>query len=248
MKRIDEYVNGIYAHVDGKEAEELKEEMKLHLLEAVEELKAEGKSEEEAVSIALERFGDEKQITKGLFSLFKTHNNLIKNLFRISMISLVLSIVILLGLFWTEQNSKNKYQRLEQIVSSISEMMVDGEISDEKNNKILSLVKESKDVAYFGLYKNPNPSKPLPLEKEAWDMVIQHGNAIVKESPDYSLIRKKDVDEAWFFEVSFKKPISLDNLYFIPFSLFIVCVILGFTSLFLKINSNRKILTLLLKE
>ncbi|WP_276316373.1 permease prefix domain 1-containing protein, partial [Paenibacillus artemisiicola] len=46
MKRIEEFITSVYAHVKDKEANELKTEMRTHLLEAVEELKAEGKSEE----------------------------------------------------------------------------------------------------------------------------------------------------------------------------------------------------------
>ena len=51
MKQIDEFVNSVYQHVGGnkKEIQELKAEMKSHLLEAVHELKTEGKSEQEAI-------------------------------------------------------------------------------------------------------------------------------------------------------------------------------------------------------
>jgi hypothetical protein len=60
--------------------------------------KAEGKSEEQAVSIALERFGDEKQLTRGLFHLFKAQSKIVKNLFRISLISFVVGLVFLISL------------------------------------------------------------------------------------------------------------------------------------------------------
>ena len=39
MKQIDEFVNSVYAHVDGKEAKELKQEMRSHLVETVERVK-----------------------------------------------------------------------------------------------------------------------------------------------------------------------------------------------------------------
>ncbi|WP_185807831.1 hypothetical protein [Lysinibacillus telephonicus] len=43
MKKIESYVDGVYSSVGGnkKEIEELKAEMKSHLIEAVHELKAE---------------------------------------------------------------------------------------------------------------------------------------------------------------------------------------------------------------
>ena len=68
MKRIEEYINNMFQRVDGDKAEieALKAEMRTHLLEAILELKAEGMSEEAAINTALERFGEEKQLTGAL--------------------------------------------------------------------------------------------------------------------------------------------------------------------------------------
>ncbi|WP_423251548.1 permease prefix domain 1-containing protein, partial [Priestia megaterium] len=52
MKKINQFVDSIYSDVSGKEAEEMKEEMRTHLIETVEDLKLEGKSEKEAIEIA----------------------------------------------------------------------------------------------------------------------------------------------------------------------------------------------------
>jgi cytochrome c-type biogenesis protein CcmH/NrfF len=59
MKQIEAFVDSVYQNVGGneKEIQELKAEMKNHLLEAVDELKKEGKSEQEAIDIAIDRFG-----------------------------------------------------------------------------------------------------------------------------------------------------------------------------------------------
>ena len=64
MKQIEDFVDSVYHGVGGneKEIQELKAEMKGHLLEAVHELKKEGKSEQEAINIAIERFGGEKEM------------------------------------------------------------------------------------------------------------------------------------------------------------------------------------------
>ena len=60
MKKIEEFVNSIYRNVDGNKDEinELKQEMRMHLLESVHDLKQEGKSEEQAIRIAIENFGE----------------------------------------------------------------------------------------------------------------------------------------------------------------------------------------------
>lgn len=62
MKKVEDYVNNLYTGVDPKDPEikELKEEMKVHLIESVKELQREGYSEEEAMELAIERFGGEK--------------------------------------------------------------------------------------------------------------------------------------------------------------------------------------------
>lgn len=72
MVSINEFVDSLYKGVNGneKEIKDFKEEMKAHLIETVNELKNEGKTEEESLKIAYERFGDSKAINNGLFKLF----------------------------------------------------------------------------------------------------------------------------------------------------------------------------------
>jgi len=82
MKSIEEFVDSLYKGVDGKpkEISDFKEEMKSHLIETVNELKSEGKTEEESLEIAFKRFGDSGVITNGLFKLFHRQRSLL-NLF-----------------------------------------------------------------------------------------------------------------------------------------------------------------------
>ena len=53
MKEIDEFVNNIFNNFDNKETSDLKEEIQSHLIEAVTELKSEGKTENEAIIMRL---------------------------------------------------------------------------------------------------------------------------------------------------------------------------------------------------
>lgn len=64
MREIDNYIDSLYKNIDGisKENKEIKETMRTHLIESVEELKLEGFSEKESVKIALERFGEINEI------------------------------------------------------------------------------------------------------------------------------------------------------------------------------------------
>ncbi|WP_051560384.1 permease prefix domain 1-containing protein [Clostridium beijerinckii] len=72
MKSIDQFVDSLYKGVDGnlEEISGFKEEMKAHLIETVKELKKEGRTEEESLRIAYERFGEIKIINTGLLNLF----------------------------------------------------------------------------------------------------------------------------------------------------------------------------------
>ena len=64
MRDIDNYIDSLYKNIDGisKENKEIKETMRTHLIESVEELKLEGFSEKESIKIALERFGEINEI------------------------------------------------------------------------------------------------------------------------------------------------------------------------------------------
>ncbi|RBP04245.1 permease prefix domain 1-containing protein [Rossellomorea aquimaris] len=250
MKKIDEFVNSIYAHVSGEDAKELKQEMRSHLVEAVEELKAEGKSETEAIDITISRFGDEKQITRGVFSLFKTQTNVIKNLFRTSMVALILGLIMLIGLIWTEHNNQNRLQTIDQTVNSVFGIMADGTFSEEKINEINSLVDATKEIEYFALYENPEPGKGASKQEmvQNWDVAVESGDSSIKGSTEYVWIDIKDPYENYYMVAGYHKISPLNNnLYAVPIGLFIAFAVLGLTSLFLKINTNRKVLNAFIK-
>src|SRR5687768_7706663 len=97
MKKIEEYVNSIYRNVDGNKEEinELKQEMHSHLLEAVHDLKQKGKSEEEAIQIAIENFGGKKQIVKGLSEFFNVQKRFARYVLLFSLISFIIGAFFL---------------------------------------------------------------------------------------------------------------------------------------------------------
>ncbi|OZM58641.1 hypothetical protein CIB95_03475 [Lottiidibacillus patelloidae] len=250
MKQVNEFVDYIYADVNEKDATDLKEEMRVHLMESIAELQAEGKSEQEAIHIAFERFGDKKQITRGLFSLFKIHNNLILNIFKASILSLIIGITTLLGLIWTENNFENNFERIDQAARNVSQIMEDSNFSDEKKSQILSMVEGIKEIESFALYFNPTPSIATPKKeiKDKWETAIEYGDlSSSKNNSKSGLIIEKDPYEAYYFELTYKKGFQVDKLYSIPFGFLVVFILLGLTSFFIKINANRKMLNALLK-
>ena len=96
MKQIEEYVNKVYRNMKGnkKDIQDLKNEMKSHLLESIHELKLEGKSEEEAVAIAIERFGKENELRSIIRQVLQTQKTFGEKLLYAGLGIFLLSIII----------------------------------------------------------------------------------------------------------------------------------------------------------
>ena len=118
MKRIDKYVNSIYKDVvgDKQEIEDLRQEMRSHLIEAVEELKANGKTEEEAIRIAIDNFGGKSQIVKGLSEFFKVQKKFSNFVLSFALIFFIFGTITLVT-SWFEAN--HFYKKGEQLFMTI---------------------------------------------------------------------------------------------------------------------------------
>lgn len=145
MKRIEEFINSVYARVDdGQEAMELKTEMRTHLLDAVEELKAEGKSEQDAISIALERFGDERMLSGRITEYFMVPRIFSVNLLRIAIIFAIAGLLIASLFAFNEFRQNNELERVMQGI--LSELNTDQEISEADKIKIVEFAQSSPDI------------------------------------------------------------------------------------------------------
>lgn len=90
MEKVDKYINSIYRNlkVDSTELNDLKSEMRSHLGEAIKELKEEGYSEDESITIALEKFGDKVNLEGELTQVFNIKK-------QIPIVSILLSVSII---------------------------------------------------------------------------------------------------------------------------------------------------------
>jgi len=97
VKQIEKFVHSIYRNIDGdkEEISDLKEEMYLHLIESVKTLQSQGKTEDEAVRIAIEQFGGRRLIMKELSHFFSTQKQLAHVVLAISLISFIVGIILL---------------------------------------------------------------------------------------------------------------------------------------------------------
>jgi cytochrome c-type biogenesis protein CcmH/NrfF len=248
MKQIDEFVNSIYADVSGKEAKEMKEEMRSHLVESVEELKAEGKSEQEAISFAISRFGDEKQITKGLFGIFKAQNKVVKNLFRVALICLVIGLGILIGLIVRDKTIDIEVTTINSTARTIIDNLGDTEPSKAEREQIISTLQEVTNgkLENYILFKKPEGS-PEQIEEKDYPEVYSKMEQMVKFGETHKWKMRLE-NRNWHSEIGFKENTSYGTLYAIPIGLLIVFAILALTAFVLKIKSYRKILNAFLSE
>lgn len=114
MKLVDEYLDKLYKNDNNKIILELKQEMREHLIESVNELKMQGLSEEEACKKAIERFDDGAQMQQELHSIIKefslsldTHKSKIKGIRRMLCFISIITFFIS-GLTWYYNNSLQK--------------------------------------------------------------------------------------------------------------------------------------------
>ena len=152
MKQIEAFVNSVYQNVGGNKSEinELKAEMQSHLLEAVHELKTEGKSEQEAIEIAIERFGGEKEMRSVIGQLFKAQKTFAKWVLYIAIALLLISTFIFTIVMPIE---KSKVNQSNQVASQILNSLGDNEeIPTQLETDIQKIVNNSERITGISIY------------------------------------------------------------------------------------------------
>ncbi|THE09503.1 hypothetical protein E1I69_22065 [Bacillus timonensis] len=161
MKQLEVYVDELYKNASGnkKEIQDLKAEMKSHLLEAVYELKAEGKSEQKAVQIAIERFGKESEMRSVISELFRTQKVFSKVLLYIGIAILLLSATVF-GYFLNIGNERTMEQ--SEIAYAIGNMIEsDPEVSESTEEKIEISLNDASYIKKMNVYLNEDRDNPV---------------------------------------------------------------------------------------
>lgn len=217
MKQIEQFVNSIYAHLSGKEAKELKQEMRSHLLETVEELKAEGKSEQEAISIALDRFGDEKQITRGLLTMFQSQKKFAKWLLRSAVIFLLVGLVVSVSLFMRDKTYSETLDLMDNLVQSYQ---TKGEFTSEDELALQDMVERNSkwfdNISYFAFIKDSEVDGKKTSEK-----LFTQGKEGNGESGMLSQGSVGNDNDIWYVEWEYKTYdyLKYEFLYYIFFAI-----------------------------
>ncbi|MCR8867388.1 PLD nuclease N-terminal domain-containing protein [Priestia megaterium] len=156
MKRIEKFVDSMYLNVEGDQQEinELKAEMTNHLLEAVHELKAQGKTEQQAITIAIKRFGEEKEIRAVIGQLFEIQKVFAKRVLYIAVVCLIVTMSSFYFLWEVEESTA---QGISDTRSLISYELKDKDvITRDMKRKIEALVEDTNYVSGVTIYKSKN--------------------------------------------------------------------------------------------
>jgi len=156
MKQIESYVDEVYHNVGGnkKEIEELKAEMKSHLIEAVHELKAEGMNEQVAIDIAIQRFGGDQEIRSIVGQLFKAQKTFVKWVLFLA-IAVLLFTVTAFGFAWSNEEKNSNENSI--VATEIFEVLGDrNNLTEEMKIKINSLIKGTDQISKVEIYNVSN--------------------------------------------------------------------------------------------
>lgn len=152
MKKINEYLDNLYKGDNSKDALELKEEMRQHLLESVAELKSDGLDESIAIKMAIDRFGDSESLRKDLSSFLNSHKKLSKKIRRYSIVGIVIGILVMsFGVIKNNMDAGWGQFKFANINNFDTQLPLE---SDE-NKYIEDMIHSKKlnKVVYFKLYK-----------------------------------------------------------------------------------------------
>ncbi|RCW39723.1 permease prefix domain 1-containing protein [Paenibacillus prosopidis] len=153
MKQIEAFVDSVYQNARGnkKEIKELKAEMRSHLLEAVHELKKEGISEQEAVQLAIERFGGEQELRSEISQLYHKQKLFAKGVLFAALIALIVAIFSFQFLYQRDDLNSNDFPH--RINEKIIDSLKDHEsITEEVKKEVESIVQSNKRVHKIEIY------------------------------------------------------------------------------------------------
>lgn len=231
MKPIDKYVDSLYKDVAGdkQEIEELKQEMRSHLIEAVEELKAQGKTEKEAIDTAIENFGGKTQILRGLSEFFKVQKKFTYYVFSFTLVFLLVGVLFfgsstLKAKEFTEESEAMEHEK-EAIMNDTFKVLSESNVVTEENrNQLLNVFNKYKEnlnvlavipvsASEAWLTENErvkdNPTNMYPIAYNKAELVmgnegeIENKNDIVPSSYDLGTVIQ--ANDSWIVQYEYKE-------------------------------------------
>ena len=154
MKLIDEYLDTLYKKDNNKSTLELKQEMRDHLIESVNDLKLQGLNDEEACKKAIEKFDDGIEMKQELHSIIKelslsldNHKSIIKGIRKIvCFISIFAFLTFGLMYYYSDSLQKNRNELGKSFDEEIRILAQKYDMTkvDEYRQELESLLNEDK--------------------------------------------------------------------------------------------------------
>jgi hypothetical protein len=170
MNRIDKYLNSIYNNINESsiEIQELKQEMRSHLIETINELKSEGLSEDESINIAIDRFGDEYQISEQLIYVLNFQRVISKNILKAALVFSVICIIAISTSYFMHKGFNIRLNTMYNQVHTLQSKLVNEGIDNA--DKYLSEIFEGEDnqLRYVKMTE-----LPMNYDKSKLDDVIR---------------------------------------------------------------------------
>lgn len=159
MNKIEEYIKFICKNSMGSknEIEDLKREMRSHLTQTVQELSADGKSEQESIELAISRFGEKNQIQGELAKVFRIQKKFGNIMLAVALIFFVASVSFLFALRVTNNQFLKRTNDLAFETQMITKAANTNDLKllDETVKKMFVEVKKNQ-VAYVTLVQLPD--------------------------------------------------------------------------------------------
>lgn len=158
MDRIDKYLNSIYRDIgaSSKETEDLKQEMKDHLIQTVKELQQNGITEDESIRIAIERFGEEFQIRNELNQVLRFQKLFAQKTLIASFILLAISAILVITSLFVHQGFDKRYKIMDSQLKMVEKKLVsDGIASVDTYLKEIFKNEENNQLTYVAIKELP---------------------------------------------------------------------------------------------
>lgn len=163
MSRVDAYVEGIYRNFKGDRQDllDLKQEMKQHLNETMQELQEQGYSEADSFQIAVERFGEERDLSREIEEMYRDQRTFAKGLLWAAILVLLIGGGLLA--YFTVDNIRyhnardGLHQQFMQVLGQNPEW------TDATKQKLEQIARENayKELIYIAVYRT-NKDTELP--------------------------------------------------------------------------------------
>lgn len=215
MKEIDDYLKSLYRHFNAtnKEIDDFRVEMKNHLLDSVRELQTEGKSVQESIQIAIERFGDPGQIGRELPEILMVSRRRFSRLILTFSTAALVIIVSLSIISYDNLKKQEKIQQSELTRQKLTQELQQSTMDNHNYSLIFDKISEIMD-AYGGdseqIIKDLNAKYNIPAINRIAEMytifkyhnAVLIGVAIIAADTDYECPLFKDIAELGVMKLS----------------------------------------------